>query len=1059
MLNRLIRWSLENRLVVLMAAGLVLVALARLLFVMPLEVFPELKAPTVTVMTEAPGYAAEEVELAVTFPVETALYGLPGVRRVRSSSALSLSIVWVEFDFETDIYRARQLVGERLAQARESLPDNIHPPEMTPIASITGEVMLLALRSTDDSVTPLDLRRVAEFDLRRRLLAVQGVAQVIAIGGELPEFQVDARPDDLRRFGLTLKDVEDAVANAHAPAPGGYLADVDGQELPIVPLTRAAGVDDIRSTLVGEWRGTPITLDRVADVRVGGAPKRGTASAMGTAAVVLSVQKNPGVDTLRLTRDIDVVLDGFEASLAEGFAVFRHVFRQADFIDVALANVGASLRDGVIFVILVLFLFLLNVRTTLITLAALPLSIGIALLALYLFDSSINVMTLGGIAVAIGSLVDDAIVDVENVFRRLRENAALPVAERRGILGVVYRASAEVRSSIFLATLIIVLVFVPLFFLTGVEGRFFRPLGAAYVISLCASLLVAMTVTPVLCHLFLGHAKITGRPEGRFVVALKDAYGRLVDRVLRARRAVAAGAFGLVAVAVALGSTFGTSFLPDFNEGSITLFLNVPVGTSLLESDRVMRQVERQVAAVDGVVAVTRRTGRAEQDEHAEPVSASELDVRLSPDAEVVDVKSALQALFAGFPGVTAQIGGPISHRLSHILSGTPAAIAIKVFGDDLDELRSIARDIDGALRDLPGVTDLVANREVTADTLQVAFDRASLAAFGLTPGEAARQIETGFRGRTVTGLYEGGARLDLVVRLTETARERPDDVGAFLLRSTSGAQIPVQAVAELYREAASNLITRENVKRKAVVSLNVSEGYNLGDLVAAARDRVDPIIARHPGTWVEYGGQFEAQQAASRRILLLSIAVLIAIVTILYTAFGSIRPALLILINLPLALVGSVVAMFLADSPSVFGNLAGLLGAGAYTPPVISIASLVGFIGLSGIAVRNGLLLVSHYQHLLATEEITPDDAVRRATRERLVPILMTALSSALALVPLAFAKGEIGSEIQHPLAVVILGGLVSSTILNLIVIPSGLRFVRFGAATRDPSPLSTEA
>ncbi|MEZ6197136.1 MAG: efflux RND transporter permease subunit [Planctomycetota bacterium] len=1052
MLNRLIRWSLDNRwLVLTLAAGLV-VAGGLVLTVMPLDVFPELRAPTVTVMTEAPGYAAEEVETAVSFPIETALNGLPGIRRVRSSSTNGLSIVWAEFDFDADVYRSRQLIAERLAQVREVLPENIHPPEMTPVASVTGEVMLLALSARPGSdVSPLDLRRTAEFDLRTRLLAVPGIAQVTAIGGELPEYQVEVRPEDLQRLGLTLADVEHAVADAHAPVGGGYLADVDGRELPIKPLTRAQNERDLAATPVGEWRGTPVTLDRVADVRVGGAPRRGTGSSGGEDAVVLSIQKNPDVNTLRLTAALDAAIADFERTMPEGMLLDREVFRQADFIRIAIENVTDALRDGTIFVALILFLFLLNFRTTFITLTALPLSIGIALIVLYLTGATINVMTLGGIAVAVGSLVDDAIVDVENVFRRLRENAALPADRRRNALRVVYEASVEVRSSIFLATLVIVLVFVPLFFLSGVEGRFFRPLGAAYVISLGASLLVAMTVTPVLCWLLLGRSRITARGEGPVVRALTGLYERSLRLVLRAR-ALVLGLAGLLLVGTFwLATTFGSSFLPEFNEGSMTVFLNLPPGTSLEESSRVARQVERQVLEIPGVAAVTRRTGRAERDEHAEPVSASDLDVRLAADADAVEVRRRLVALFKQTPGVTTQIGGPISHRLSHILSGTPAAIAIKVFGDDLDVLRGIAHDVEEAIRDLPGVQDLVANREVMIDVLPVDFDRDALAAVGLTAGEAARQLETAFRGRTLGVVNDGGARFDIVVRLATESRGSIDDVREFVLRSPSGALVRVDSVATVHEERASNLITRENVKRKAVISCNVAEGANLGDLVHAIEARVDPIIAAHPGVFVEYGGQFEAQAEASRRILWASLGVLVVICVILLAHFRSARPVLLILLNLPLALVGGVVALFVADSPDLLGNIRALLGSGTYVAPVVSIAAVVGFIGLAGVASRNGLLLISHYHDLLEKEGLERREAVLRASRERLVAILMTALSSALALIPLVMRKGETGSELQYPLAVVILGGLISSTFLNLAVIPIGLDL--FGARRASSS------
>ena len=1049
MLNALIRWSLNRRGLVLSLALILVVSSAMIIPRMPVEVFPELNAPTVTIMTEAPGYAPEEVERAVTFQIETALNGIAGLRRLRSSSALGLSIVWAEFDFGADVYRNRQLVAERLARIESSLPANIHPPEMTPVASLAGEIMLLGLTSPEGTVSPLELRRIAEFDLRPRLLAATGVAQVSALGGELPEFQVRVRPGDLLRYGLSLSEVADAAKAAHAPVGAGYLPDVSGRELPLRPDTRVQDSADISSTVVGQWQGAPVTLGQVADVKIAGAPRRGTGSAGGQPAVILSIQRNPGTNTIELTSRIDSILSDFEKTLPKGIALQRSIFRQADFITVAVDNVLEALRDAAIFVLIILFLFLLNFRTTIITLTALPLSLGMTLLLLNAWGVTINVMTLGGIAVAIGSLVDDAIVDVENVFRRLRLNAALPENQRRPHLQVIYQASVEVRQAIILATVVIILVFVPLFFLGGIEGRFFRPLGIAYTIGLAASLLVAMTVTPVLCYYLLPSASVVGeKREGWLVRVLKALYDRALNFALRARMLVLAASAALLVAAVLLAMTYGSSFIPAFNEGSITLFLNTPPGTSLKESDRVARQLELQVGAIAGVAAVTRRTGRAEQDEHAEPVSASEIDIRMEADADPAAVRHALEELLDASPGITKQLGGPIDHRLSHILSGTPAAIAIKVFGDDLEELREIAAAVENAMLPIPGVRDLVANREVMTDTVPIRFDNTRLAHYGLTPADAAGQLETAFLGQTVGVVNRGASRMDIVLRLDDKAREDLDDVRSFTLQAPSGALVRVRDVAQVIEEQASSLITRENVRRKAVISCNVAEGHNLGDLIAEITLHVDPVIRKYPGTYVEYGGQFEAQKEASGRILLASLAVLGVIVLVLYSAFRSVRPVLLILLNLPLALVGGVAALFIAESPDLLKNIGALFGSGAYVAPVVSISALVGFIGLAGVACRNGLLLISHYYHLMEEEGVAKKDAVVQGARERLVPILMTAMSSALALVPLVLAKGEIGSELQHPIAVVILGGLVSSTFLNLFVVPIG--FDLFGGGPR---------
>jgi CzcA family heavy metal efflux pump len=1049
MLNKLIRWSLYRRGLVFGLAILLVVVSAFMVPRMPVEVFPELNAPTVTIMTEAPGYAPEEVERAVTFRIETALNGIAGLRRLRSSSALGLSIVWAEFDFGADIYRNRQLIAERLTRLQGVLPESIHPPEMTPVSSMAGEVMLLGLTSPDASISPLELRRLAEFDLRPRLLSVTGVAQVTALGGELPEFQILVSPENLLRYGLSLAELDEATTASHAPVGAGYLADVGGRELPLRPQTRVRTAEDIAATVVGEWKGTPVRLSQVAEVRIAGAPRRGTGSAYGQPAVILTVQRNPNANTLDLTTRIDEMLDAFSVTLPKGAVLERAIFRQSDFIGVAIDNVLRSLRDAALFVLIILFLFLLNVRTTLITLTALPLSLGAALLVLNALGATLNVMTLGGIAVAVGSLVDDAIVDVENVFRRLRQNMALPPDDRHSVLHVVYEASVEVRQAILLATIVIVLVFVPLFFLSGVEGRFFRPLGAAYVISLGASLVVAMTVTPVLCYFLLRNAAaIQGERDGWLVRWLKRGYHASLKLALRSRTLVIGGSVAMMLGALALATSFGSSFLPEFNEGSITLFLNTPAGTSLPESDRVARQIELQASRIPGVAAVTRRTGRAEQDEHAEPVSASEVDIRLDPDADVQAVRRLLVDMLDAAPGLTSQIGGPIGHRLSHILSGTPAAVAIKVFGDELEVLRAVAKEIEQQLSPLPGVRDLVANREVLSDTLPIRFDRDRLAHYGLTPSAAARQLETAFLGRTVGVVNRGSARLNIVLRLAVSSRRTLEDVRQFPLHAPSGAMVRVESVADVHEEQASSLITRENVRRKAVISCNVAEGHNLGDLIEQIRERVAPIIAKRSGIHVEYGGQFEAQADASRRILWASIGVLALIFVILYSAFGSVRPVLLVLLNLPLALVGGVIALFIADSPNVLANLAALFGGGGYIAPVVSISALVGFIGLAGVACRNGLLLISHYYHLMEQEGVSKEDAVLRGAEERLVPILMTALSSALALIPLVLARNEIGSELQFPIAVVILGGLVSSTFLNLFVVPIG--FQLFGGGPR---------
>jgi len=1042
MLKHLIAFSVARPWVVVGMTLLLLGLTVRSLTEMPLDVFPELNAPTVTIMTEATGFAADEVEQYVTIPIETAVNGVAGARRVRSSSAISLSIVWVEFDFGTDLYRARQLVAERLDSARENLPDTAHA-ELAPISGLSGEIMLIALSSPDGKATPLELRGFAEFDLRPAILAVPGISQVVAIGGALPEYAVTVSAERLREWSLTFDDVLVAVKASDSTATAGYLPDNEGRELPIRVAARVRNPAEVASTVVAMRGNTPITIGHVADVRLAAAPARGSSSVAAKPAVVISVQKAPGTNTLELTNQIDVALDQLESRLPPGAKLHRHVVRQSDFIGLSLDNLYAVLRDAAIFVAIVLLLFLLNVRTTLITLAALPVSLAVALLVLWAMGLGINVMTLGGLAVAIGELVDDAIIDVENVHRRLRENAERPPSERTTPWRVVISASNEIRSSVVFATVIIVLVFVPLLFLQGLEGRFFQPLGIAYITSILASLIVALTLTPALCKLLLARATAKDKPhkperEGFLVRWLKRGYAPTLAFAIRFRwmlMLVAAVAIGL---SLWLASTFGTQFLPSFNEGTFTVFLMAPPGTSLAESTRLATGVEQRLTEIPGVRGVVRRTGRAERDEHAEPVSSSEIDVALNPGADREAVRAGIDAILGGIPGITTMIGQPIEHRLSHVLSGTPAAIAISVYGDNLDQLRAAAKDIEAALIPLPGARDISANREVTIDTLPVEFDRHALALRGMTPAMAAEQLSQGFLGAHAGVINEGTRRYDMVVRLSDAERQTPTDVMDFWLRAPGSVPVRVREVARIGPERASNLIVHENGRRKAIVSLNVADGYNLGHLVEQVRVVVDPLVAKR-GLSVHYGGQFEAQQSASRTIMTMGAGVVLVVAMLLAMAFKSWRAAMLVMVNLPLALIGGILAVYIMESGSLFQNTGALLGLGGmYRAPVLSVATLVGFVTLFGIAVRNGILLVNHYQ-ALESEGVPRQQAVIQGSMERLVPILMTALTAMLGLLPLAMAAGEPGSELLAPLAVVVLGGLVTSTFLNLVVVPAG--------------------
>ncbi len=1050
MLKNVIRFSIDNSALVIVVALLSIGFAAYQVPRMAVDVFPELNAPTVVIMAEAAGYAADEVEQYVTFPIESAVNGLPGVRRVRSSSAIGLGIVWVEFGWGVDIYRARYLVSERLTIAEGSLPTTVQA-EIAPVTSVTGEIMLISLTSPDNKVDPLTMRAYGEFELRNRLLSVAGVSQVVAIGGELPEYQINVDQDRLRLYGLPVLDVVEGASESHSSAGAGYLLNVEGLEIPLRQTGRVRNVEDIRATIIKYSDGVPITIGQVANVTKAGALKRGTASERATPAVVLSIQKAPGTNTLAMTDALDEAFDSIESGMPEGMVLNRHVMRQSDFITVSLDNVVAVSRDAAIIVSIVLIMFLMNVRTTVITLTAIPLSVAIALLVMWGQGETINVMTLGGLAVAIGVIVDDGIIDVENVFRRLKENNRLPEAEQRSRADVIFSASNEIRSSIMFATLIIVIVFMPLLFLEGLEGRFFRPLGIMYVLSVSASLIVALTLTPALCkHLLNGKLGSESEKETFVVRWLKRIYRPTLEMVVKYRKMTVAASLMLTVASLALASTFGTSFLPEFNEGTFTVFLMAPPGTSLVESDRLAQGVEQRLSDIDGVRSVVRRTGRAERDQHAEPVSSSEIEITYEPTFDRDEVRKDIDEIISAVPGITTTIGQPIEHRLSHILSGTPAAIAINVFGEDLKLLRKIAKEIEAAIEPLPGTRDVAANREVMITTLPIRYRHGDLARWGLTPASAAEQVRNAIFGETVAVVNEGIKVYDIVVRLAQEHRQNIKHVESLMLRGRGGALVRLSEVATIGIENASNLISRENAQRKAVISCNVSEGYNLGDLIEEVRGRVDPIIAKY-GYSAKYGGQFEAQQSASRTILVMGGGVAILMLLLLNMSFGSTRSALLVMVNLPLALIGGIVAIFISSTDNPVGNAFALFGFGErYSAPVISIASMVGFVTLFGIAVRNGILLVNHYTWMMKEEGKPMYEAIIVGSQERLVPILMTALTAVLGLLPIAWAIGEPGSEILAPMAIVVLGGLVSSTLLNLVVVPAGYALI-FGAPQPD--------
>lgn len=1048
MLKQIIAFSLRNAALVTLASGLLVLLTWYALGRMAVDVFPELNAPTVTIMTESGGLTAEEVEQFISFPVESAVNGLPGLRRVRSASALGLSIVWAEFSWDVDIYHARQMVSERLASVQEDLPPDAHL-QMAPISSITGEIMLISLSADDPDVSPMAVRSYAEFDLRSRLLTVAGVSQVVAIGGYLPEYQVDLRQEALQLYGLTTAEVAEAVSQAHNLNTAGFLVNVEGLELPMRQSGRVRSVEDIKQTVVSHQDGAPITVADVAEVSIGGAFRRGAASDNGSPAVVLSIQKAPGTNTLALTERVDEVLDQVEASIPAGMSLNRHVFRQADFIDRSVSNVVVTLYEATIIVSVILVLFLMNLRTTLITLTALPVSLGAALLVMWAGGMSINVMTLGGLAVAIGILVDDAIIDVENVYRRLGENQALPEAQRKHRMLVIFNASNEIRSSIVFATLIICIVFVPLLFLDGLEGRFFRPLGLTYMISVMVSLLVAMTLTPALCYLLLRGRLATSHGDGRLVGWLKRGYQPVLHCCLNWRKTTLSLAAMLTAAALWFASTFGSSFLPEFNEGTYTIFLMMPPGTSLEESERVALGVQQRLLEIDGIEHAVARSGRAERDEHAEPPSSSELEVRIEPDADPTLVLAEIDDALAGLPGVTTNIGQPISHRLSHVMSGTKAQIAIDVYGEDLPRLRQLAAAIEQAVGEVPGARDVTANREVLVQTLAIEFRAADLARYGLSAEEAGAQVKRSLFGDTVAVVNQGVRRFDLTVRLSHDQRDSVRDVQQVVLTGRDGALVRLHEVADIGPEQASNLISRQNAQRKTTISANVATGHNLGDTIAEIQRVVDPIV-QEAGYAVEYGGQFQAQQSASQTLLGAGVLILVVMVMMLQMALGSLRPAILVLVNLPLAMIGGIIAMFIAESTDPLANALALFGIGGrYIAPVISIASLVGFITLFGIAVRNGILLVNHFRWLMQHDGLDIDAAVRRGSEERLVPVLMTAFSAVLGLLPLAMKAGQPGSELLAPLAIVVLGGLTTATILNMLIVPVGYRMFCSTTAT----------
>lgn len=1055
MLNKIISFSLHNRPVILFFSVLLMIVGIWTAYKMEVDVFPDLNAPTVVVMTEAQGMASEEVERLVTFPIETAVNGATDVRRVRSSSTTGFSVVWVEFDWGTDIYRDRQIVSEKLATIGDALPQGVGQPTLGPQSSILGEVMFIGL--TADSTSMGDLRTLADWTVRPQLLATGGVAQVTVMGGDIMEYQIRIHPERMRHYGVTLTQVMDATRNMNRNASGGVLYE-RGNEYIVRGVLTTANTELLGQAVVATTaKGQPVVLADVADVEMGvKSPKMGLASVSGKPAVLLTVTKQPSTSTLELTGKLDEVVEQMRSALPKDVKVNTQLYRQQNFIDSSISNIKKSLVEGGIFVVLVLFIFLMNARTTVISLVTIPLSLLITMLVLHVMGLTINTMSIGGMAIAIGSLVDDAIVDVENVFKRLRQNARLPKEQRQSKLDVIFHASHEVRMPILNSTLIIVVSFVPLFFLSGLEGRMLAPLGVSFIVSLFASTVVALTLTPVLCSYLLkdgagsegseegrgkseefnslsleneeGRVKSeefngdsphgSGSQEPRWVRAMKVRYEQLLMRVLDGpKRAILIATGVLVVLTLVLFFNLGRSFLPPFNEGSFTINVSTLPGVSFEESDRMGEQAERLLLQVPEVKDVARKTGRAELDEHALGVNTSEMEVPFelrdrSKEEVMADIRSKLRTL----PGVNVEIGQPISHRIDAMLSGTKAGIAIKVFGPDLTTLHSIGLQIQQATRSIDGVTDLNVEQQVERPQLVIRPRRLLLASNGITLPQFAAYVNAALGGEVVSQVQDGGKTFDLTVRMADEDINSIDHIRNMLIDTADGRQVCLSDVADIFSSAGPNTISRENAQRKLVVSAN-AQGRDLRSVVNDMRQSIETNVKLPDGYCVEYGGQFESEASASRLLLGLSVVSIVVILLLLYLQFRSWKQSVVVLLNLPLALIGGVLALVV-------------------TGGVVSIPAIIGFISLFGMATRGGMLLVDRYNEL-ARHGLSRREVVLRGSLDRLLPILMTALSSGLALIPLALGSSLPGNEIQSPMAQVMLGGLLTSTLLNLIIVP----------------------
>lgn len=1014
-INGIIRFSLKNRLIILLGAILLIVGGYYSIQKMDIDVFPDLTAPTVVVMTDAHGMAAEEVERLVTFPIETAVNGATNVRRVRSASMQGFSFVWAEFDWGMDVFKARQIVSEKMVALAGTLPEGI-TPVLAPQSSIMGEILMIGLQA--DTTSVMELRTLADWVIKPAILATGGVSQVTNIGGELKQYQILADPQKMNVYGVTLAELENVGRTFINNSVGGVIRDYDN-EFALRGMARTTDLEELGSTFVKTYNGKTVVLSDVADVVIGHAVKMGNASQNAKPAVILAVSKQPNINTLNVTEKIEANLKEIQKSLPPDVKMDTKIFRQADFIEASVDNVAQSLIEGAIFAIIILFIFLASVRTTVISIVAIPLSLLGTCIVLYLLGMNINTMTLGGMCLAIGSLVDDAIIDVENVYKRLRQNHSLPKDRRQSVFNVVYEASKEIRASILNATLIIIVAFIPLFFLSGMEGRLLKPLGAAYIISLFMSLIVAMTVTPLLCKMMLSSDKYLSKKEKDTWVARKltEIYSKSLIWVLDNKKTVVGTTLGLFAVAVVLFLLMGRSFLPEFNEGSAVVSAVAKPGVALEVNDRLGDLMEKELMKVPEVTGTARRTGRGELDEHSQSTNSAELDVQFTlKDRSREEVFNDMRQRLAGIPGVAATIGQPLGHRIDHMLSGTRANIAIKVFGTELSKKYMVGNQIQNAIQGIDGLVDVAVEQQVETPQLQVRANRAALAKYGISMEDFNEFIEMAFAGEKIADMYEGQRKYAIVLRLNKNYTENIEGVRKALIDTGDGGKVPLEEVSEVVSVGGPNTITRENVQRKLVVSANVS-GRDVGSVVKDIQKAVEEKVELPEGYRVEYGGQFESAQSASRSLMITTMLALVIIFLLLYGEFKNLSLSALVLLNLPFALIGGVLAVF-------------------FTSGIISIPSIIGFITLFGIATRNGILLVSKYQHLRQSG-VSLHNTVMNGSIDRLNPILMTALTSGLALIPLVFNGDKPGNEIQSPMAIVVLGGLLTSTLLNVYVMP----------------------